>query len=233
MWTALKALAGSVKTRGVGRTLTRALAFLADKHFDFVNGTDTYSSVDVQDCAGDSEVKSHAVFYEPMRVLPLRALFDSLGQGYLSSESVLVDFGCGKGRVLMVASEYGVKVARGVEFAAELCAVARANCEAFRLRRRLVTRFDVVHCDAARYSIKSEEDVFFFYHPFDTTVFARVMDNIADSLRSSERRVAIIYFNLGQADKAIIERCGFRKLTDWTRWSYRFAVYANQPRVQL
>ena len=119
MWHSLKALKVSVETRGVRPTLARALVFLADKYFDLVNRTDTFSCVEVRNIAGDSEIKLRATCYESTRVLPLRALSKNLGKDCLSPDSVLVDFGSGKGRVLLVASEYGVKLARGIEFAEE------------------------------------------------------------------------------------------------------------------
>jgi 16S rRNA G966 N2-methylase RsmD len=227
MWESLKALRVSLAIRGLRPTLARAVAFLADKTFDAVNRTDTFSSVDVRKCAGDREVKLRAGCYEPTRVLPLRALFKSLRENYLSPDSVLVDFGCGKGRVLLVASEYGVKLARGIEFAEELCVIARSNCEALKSRRKTLTAFEVVNCDAARYAIKHEENVFFFFNPFDKKILTQVIDNIISSLKSSDRKVLIVYNN--PKHKEIIEKGGrFRKITDCTAWTYHFVVYTNQ-----
>lgn len=227
MWESLKALRVSLATRGLKPTLARAVVFLADKTFDAVNRTDTFSCVDVRKFAGDREVKLRAVWYEPTRVLPLRALFRTLRKSYLSPDSVLVDFGCGKGRVLLVASEYGVKLARGIEFAEELCVIARANCETFKARGKMLTAFEVVNCDAARYAIKNEENVFFFFNPFDQIMLTRVMDNILSSLKSSDRRVLIVYNN--PKHREIIEKSGcFRKISDCAAWTYHFMVYTNQ-----
>ena len=92
MWKPLEALRVSVKHRGWKATLARAVVFMADKSFDVLNRTDTFSCVDVRNLAGDSDVKLRATSYEPTRVLPLRSLFKNLRNDCLSPDSVLVDF---------------------------------------------------------------------------------------------------------------------------------------------
>ena len=57
--------------------------------------------------------------YKATRVLPLRKLFCII-KGMIPVDSIFVDFGCGKGRALLIASEYNFKSVRGVEFAHEL-----------------------------------------------------------------------------------------------------------------
>lgn len=42
-----------------------------------------------------------------------------------SEENSIVDLGCGKGRVLVVATHYGFKRITGIDFAKELCGEAR------------------------------------------------------------------------------------------------------------
>lgn len=48
---------------------------------------------------------------------------------------VLVDIGSGKGRVLLVASEFGFREARGIEFSPKLCAIAKENLEIFKAKK--------------------------------------------------------------------------------------------------
>ena len=45
-----------------------------------------------------------------------------------------MDLGCGKGRVLMLAVEYGFARVTGVDYSASLCEIARRNLDVLRAR---------------------------------------------------------------------------------------------------
>ena len=60
--------------------------------------------------------------HELMRLRPFRRLMRTLS---LPPGSGFVDFGCGKGRVLLLAAGFGFARITGVEFAKELCDIAK------------------------------------------------------------------------------------------------------------
>ena len=49
-------------------------------------------------------------------------------------QEVLVDYGSGKGRVLVVAAELGIQRIVGIEFSPGLVAIAKCNLERYRAR---------------------------------------------------------------------------------------------------
>jgi hypothetical protein len=51
----------------------------------------------------------------------------------------------------MIASEFEFREARGIEFAHELCNIARSNCAAYKLAMRSRTNFEVIESDVVNY----------------------------------------------------------------------------------
>ncbi|MGH8676718.1 MAG: hypothetical protein ACREVG_20710, partial [Burkholderiales bacterium] len=130
--------------------------------------------------------------YQPTGSLP----FSRLLQRYrFPKSSVLVDFGAGKGRVLLMGMLYGFRKVIGVEFSGPLCRTARANVA--RLASRLPangTIAEVVQQDAAQYVLAGDEDIFYFFHPFDQEILRLILANVDASLERRPRRAWIVYY---------------------------------------
>jgi SAM-dependent methyltransferase len=127
--------------------------------------------------------------------VPYEFLFPMLFSAWPLRHSALIDFGCGKGRVLRVASVMFDRV-EGVEIAPALIP------NAFRNTRR--ARNSVVHCiDAADYQIPADASVFFFSNPFSGQPLQRVLRNILTSLEEHPRPHCILaFFCLGHLSRA-------------------------------
>jgi SAM-dependent methyltransferase len=220
-------LAGVVRRQGP-RGLVRKVAIeLGDRWFDWRRGTSTCQWARLEDLRVASPNKSRGTRYEPARVLIVRRLFSRLSP-LLPERRVLVDFGCGKGRVLLVAAEQGFHGARGVEFSPELCAVARRNCEAHARTLGTACNFRVSEGDAVDYPIGQDENVFFFFNPFDVTVLARVLDNVVASLLAHRRPVFVCFYN-PQYVEPMKDQPLFTTVMDLDRWGYRLLVFGNRP----
>jgi SAM-dependent methyltransferase len=108
---------------------------------------------------------------------------------------VFLEYGCGKGRVVLdAARRYRFERVVGVEIAPELTAIARALVEHERSRLRChdVT---IVTADATAFTVPDDVTHVYFYNPFGGTIFARVTENLVESLDRLERRMHIIYLN--------------------------------------
>ncbi len=78
----------------------------------------------------------------------------------------IIDYGCGKGRVLAVAAYHGFEKITGVEFAKELCEEARKNI--IPVQQIFPEKiFNVIYANAADYIIENDTNVFFFFNPFN------------------------------------------------------------------
>lgn len=221
----MRRLKNSLGQQGFSTTLYKIYILAVDYWFDLRYRVETCQQVQLHDLAITSGNKERGNRYQASRVVPLRKLFPRL-KPLISSDAVLVDFGCGKGRVLVVASEFGFREVRGVEFAPELCAIARKNCAAYKRATGVATEFQVSESDVVDYRINSDESVFFMYNPFDGFIVSKVLNNIATSLAVNSRKIIIVYYEPRFSD-AIEQKASFSKLFDLNFRGYPFSVYAN------
>ena len=196
---------------GVQNAGRRVISKIADHVFDVWYGTDTASYVECQDLNLVGPNAAHAVLYAPTRAREFRGLLRTLA---LPSDRVFVDLGSGKGRVLLLASDYGFRKVVGVELSAALCDTARANVRAYRKRKPAGASISVVQADAAAYRFCDDATVIFLFSPFGPVVVSAVLDNLRASIARRPRQVLSIYNNPFCQD--VIEQAGYlRKLRDF------------------
>lgn len=214
----------SIRRDGLGGTGAKLKAAFDDLVFDLRYGVETrhWRTLESLDVVGDS--KSHGRMYQATRVSPLRRLLRDL-RPLLDPDDVFVDFGCGKGRTMLLAAEAGFRSARGVEFAAELCRAARANCSAFVRRTGSATLFAVAHADAAEHPIAPDETVFFMFNPFDATIMRRVHANILASAAAHPRRMLMLY-HMPHGARAS-EPPGWRTVQSFAQAGGDYVAFAN------
>jgi hypothetical protein len=114
------------------------------------------------------------------------------GLDYDLSRLTFVDHGAGKGRVLLLASQYPFNAIGGVEFAEELHDDATMNIAQFPRSRMKCRNVECVLDDASALGPPEGEAVHYFFNPFSRDVFAEVLVNIVVSYRSRPRRLYLI-----------------------------------------
>lgn len=183
-------LSVSLRQRGPIQTLQVVGNSLLDLSFDWWHGTDTMSWVPASEIDTSSPNKQHSERYQASKARPLLGLFRKL---QWPADSVFVDFGSGKGRVLLLAAQLPVKRVVGIEFSTQLCAMARRNVEVFRRKHPQLAPIDVVESDVTTYRIREDENVFFMYNPFASVVVEQVLRSIQQSVRERPRPLLLIY----------------------------------------
>ena len=157
----------------------------------------------------------HAELYQGANYYLLESVFD-----YLETVEVnknIIDYGCGKGRVLTVAAYYGFSKITGVEFAKELCDVARKNI--IPVQQKFPQKiFNVIHANAVDHKIENDTNVFFFFNPFDEVVMLSVAKNILQSLKENPREVYVVYLN--PVHKEIFLSAGFEQIYHLEKLKY-------------
>lgn len=149
---------------------------------------------------------SHASIYQGSNYYLIEKAFE-----YLKNENAnksLVDFGSGKGRILVVAAYYGFKNITGIDFVESLCKEAERNIEK---KKALfpATNFKIICGDAANYTIENDANVFFFFNPFDEVIMLPVVKNILLSFRNNPRKIYVVYLN--PLYKEIFLSAGFKE----------------------
>jgi hypothetical protein len=108
------------------------------------------------------------------------------------SRFTFVDHGAGKGRVLLLASQFPFQAIGGIEFAEELHDDAIMNIAQFPRSRMKCRNVECVLDDAAALGPPDGESVHYFFNPFSREVFAEVLHNIVVSYRKRPRRLYLI-----------------------------------------
>ena len=153
---------------------------------------DTTEIDDLQGEKIESSNLSHASIYQGTNYYLIEQAFE-----YLKTEKAnnhLVDFGSGKGRIMVVAAHYGFKNITGVDFSQSLCREAEYNIEKIKPLFP-ATNFKIICSDAADYTIENNTNVFFFFNPFDEVVMLQVVRNMLTSLKKNPRKVYVVYVN--------------------------------------
>jgi SAM-dependent methyltransferase len=218
----------SLRNQGFAASVVKLAGPFADRWFDRKYGTETCTIMELDHFAIESPNKDHCFRYQPTRVLPLRKAFAVVRQ-MAPADSVLLDLGCGKGRVLLVAAEQGFRRIRGVEFAAELCQTARRNIAAFKARTGNSAEIQVIQGDVTHYKIQPEENIFFLFNPFDPVIFSKALDNVAMSLRSHPRELLMVICLPSEDYRRTTEqRPEFVLARKFRFWGFDFSVYASR-----
>ena len=128
--------------------------------------------------------------YQPSAWLTLPRV---LRRSEVSPEDVFIDFGCGKGRmVLEAALLYRFARVVGVELSSDLAAIARGNVE--RNRRRLKTpQVEIAVSDVLEYPIPDDVTIAFLANPFTGPIFGHVITELLASVDRFPRRLRIVY----------------------------------------
>jgi SAM-dependent methyltransferase len=221
----IQRLIKSLRQKGLWITIKRSFVLIEDFYYDIKYETNTFSHAKFNNLTIESDNKERGVSYQPARVAPLKKLFRNI-RSIIPADSVFVDFGCGKGRVLLIASQFGFKEVRGVEFARELCKTAENNCAVYKAKRRVRVKFQIIELDVVNYSINTDENVFFMFNPFDEVILKKVVNNITESLRIQRRKIFIIYCNPIHGN-FFDHHKNFVKWKDFDFYGYKFSVYSN------
>jgi hypothetical protein len=124
-----------------------------------------------------------------------RSIFEAFRHLRIQPEQdVFIDYGSGKGRVVVVAATYSFRQVIGVEISPDLARIAMENLSLARSRLRCKNA-QVVTTDATLFDIPPDATVFFFYSPFGGSTLRGVLDRIRDSLSRAPRRITIVFKN--------------------------------------
>ncbi len=163
-----------------------------DWRYDRRHNVDTSTPVNLDQLHIEAATLASGKRYQPTTERSFHAAMASLPIEH--REFVFVDFGSGKGKCLFMASDYPFQKIIGVEFSAELAALAQRNAERYHSPDQKCRQIESVACDAAAYEIPPEPGVYYFYNPFEADVLQAVCRNVQASLRARPRPAYILYY---------------------------------------
>jgi SAM-dependent methyltransferase len=177
--------------------------------FDRKFHVDTSGLIELATLTSESENKQFGIRYEPTPIRTLEWMFSSLPANL--SDWTFVDFGSGKGRTILYASNNNFRRIIGVEFTQELHAIAEKNIASYRSKRQKCLDVRSVCMDAARFPIPDGNCILYFFRPFREEVMAAVIENLQQAYRRDPARKLMVYYYHPLPDSSIEKQTFLRK----------------------
>jgi SAM-dependent methyltransferase len=151
------------------------------------------------------------LFREMMASLPIK--FD---------EFTFVDLGSGKGRTLLMASEYPFRRIVGVELIAELHRAAEENIRAYHSTTQPCPEIETVCGDASEFTFPNTPLVLYLFNPLPEAGLRRVLANLEQSLQLNPRVAYVVYHN-PLLERVLSGSAGLTKMGE----THQYSIYAS------
>ena len=107
----------------------------------------------------------------------------------MNEDDVVVDYGCGKGRIsFFINDQIGCKVI-GIDHSERLLEMANRNLERYGGDGNIV----FIHSKAEEF-IPDEANRFYFFNPFSTKIFRQVLRRIEESYKRKPREILVFFY---------------------------------------
>jgi hypothetical protein len=172
-------------------TPARRRSRYGDIDFDFEHGVDTtWATVSLRTrlrewlSGGQYQPSEPALFAEILAALPVEL-----------DDFTFIDLGSGKGRTLLMASDYPFHRIIGMELLEELNGIAQQNLARYHNERQKCFNIESHGGDARRFQFPFEPTVLYLFNPFPRHIWREVLANLHSSLLAASRPVYVIYHN--------------------------------------
>ena len=139
------------------------------------------------------------------------------------SRFTFIDLGAGKGRALLMASQYPFRRIVGVEFMPDLCRAAQKNIAGFSSVHQRCRRIEAICMDARDFQFLLEPLVVYLFNPFSEPTFALVLEKLRMSVEQAPRPVYIAY-RFTEFENLLAQADWLEKIAGEEQW----AVYKNR-----
>jgi hypothetical protein len=164
-----------------------------DRRFDRRFGTDTSGRIELRDLSIVGGNRDHGVYYESTPTALFR--FFMANTPVERARFTFIDLGSGKGRCMLMASDYPFRRVLGVEFSRELHDCAVRNIDVYRSDRQRCASIKSINQDASEFDFPPGPLYLYAYNPFDEKLMTAVLQRLVDSLARNPREAVLMYFN--------------------------------------
>lgn len=148
--------------------------------------------------------------YQPTDPALFREMMASLPIDF--SQFTFIDIGSGKGRTLLMASEYPFRRIVGVEILAELDRAAQENIQSYKSAAQRCSEIQAICADAHDLELPDEPLVLYLFNPLPEASLRQMIERLGKSLARSPRAVWIVYHNplleTALAESPFLEKAG-------------------------
>jgi hypothetical protein len=131
--------------------------------------------------------------YQPTAPELFREMMDQLAIDF--PRFTFIDVGSGKGRTLLMASDYPFRRIVGVELFPQLHRVAQENLQTYKSECQKCFHIEAICADACDYEFPPEPTVLYLFNPLPEAGLEKVLGKLEQSLVSHPRPVFVVYHN--------------------------------------
>lgn len=153
----------------------------------------------LQEQAGVVHPDANEYAATPYRVI--RRLFRQLPPRCL--QGTFIDYGCGRGRVAIMAAGHGFRRVIGIEISETLHSEAQQNVCSARVGRKHV--IELLNVDASQFVVPDDTTVVYFYKPFGKPTTCQVARRIEQSLCRNPRELWLLAYNSALLEEVACE----------------------------
>lgn len=162
--------------------------------------------------------------YQPTEADLFHEMIEALRQQFHVDfrDFLFIDLGSGKGRTLLMASDYPFRRIIGVELLPALHQVATENLSKYRSESQKCFAVESTCADATSFQLPIEPTVLYLFNPLPETGLKRVIANLERSLQAHPRPLYVLYHN-PLLEPVLSASATLRK----TGGTHQFAIYAS------
>jgi hypothetical protein len=131
--------------------------------------------------------------YQPTEPALFHEMLDTLKIDW--HKFTFIDLGSGKGRTLLMASDYPFHRILGVELLPSLHDAAVSNIAIYKKDSQLCRRLESICADAREFEFPPEPTVLYLFNPLPAAGLSQVLHNLDRSLQQSPRPFYVLYHN--------------------------------------
>lgn len=140
------------------------------------------------------------------------------------NDFTFVDLGSGKGRTLLMASQFPFRRIIGVELLPSLHRIALENLALYKSDSQRCFKFESICADATNFSMPDGPLLLYLFNPFPEFGLRRTLSNLKQDLETNARRAYVLYHN--PQLESVLEDEGFlRKIAG----THQYSIYAASP----
>src|SRR3974377_600359 len=122
-------------------------------------------------------------------------MIGGLGHHIDFCQFTFIDLGSGKGRTLLMASDYPFRRIVGVELLPSLNEIAQQNLEKYHSESQRCCAIESICADATAFGLPAEPLVIYLFNPFPESGLRRTVANLEKSLTQHPRPIYVVYHN--------------------------------------
>ena len=163
--------------------------------------------------------------YQPTESALFHEMLEALHQQSHSDfhDFIFIDLGSGKGRTLLMASDYPFRRIVGVELLPVLHQAAQENLREHKSESQKCFALESICADATEFSFPAEPTVLYLFNPFPEAGLRRMIASLEQSLREHPRAAFVLYHN-PLLENVLGESAALKKIGA----THQYAIYESR-----